>query len=124
MQRPSISRSTPKRPTLVKFENKAARGKKDFCEICQVKFSIMTREHQCKRCKRAVCDKCATYKQFVIENGKKSEKQHRLCTVCKREQDVIFKIADENNLQFCNDSAIALKWLENIRGSPNAIKSI
>ena len=89
MYRQSIGKGGVRRYVLPQFELKIARGKKENCEICENSFGVFTREHQCKRCRRAVCEKCATHKQHVVENNKRSEKPHRLCSVCKVDRDFI-----------------------------------
>lgn len=35
------------------------RGKKRECDICGNSFTLLIKEHQCKRCKRAVCYNCS-----------------------------------------------------------------
>ncbi|CAD8043338.1 unnamed protein product [Paramecium primaurelia] len=84
------------------------RGKYKACQICQKKFGT---EHQCKRCKRAVCEKCSNFKGRVFtESGQEEKALHRQCKVCKEESDSIKKFVDSNRIQFLQDTK-ALEWL-------------
>ncbi|CAD8138741.1 unnamed protein product [Paramecium octaurelia] len=84
------------------------RGKYKACQICSKKFGT---EHQCKRCKRAVCDKCSAYKGRVFtESGQEEKALHRQCKVCKDESESIKKFVDSNRIQFLQDTK-ALEWL-------------
>ncbi|CAD8044444.1 unnamed protein product [Paramecium primaurelia] len=84
------------------------RGKYKACQICQKKFG---KEHQCKRCKRAVCEKCSNHKGRVFtESGQEEKALHRQCNICKEESDSIKKFVDTNHIQFLQDTK-ALEWL-------------
>ena len=66
-----------------KFEPNSERGIIKACELCGTEFGIMNREHQCKRCFRAVCADCGTTKRDVY-NPKMAKRPHRLCRPCKK----------------------------------------
>ncbi len=40
--------------------------RKTNCYFCTQKFGLSRREHQCKRCLRAVCDECSPAKGTVF----------------------------------------------------------
>lgn len=61
---------------LFYIEIKDERGKAKKCEICKKEFSLLVKEHQCKRCKRAVCTSCAHFKA-PIYRLKKFQNQPR-----------------------------------------------
>jgi len=50
------------------------------CQLCCAKFTVVSREHHCRLCYKAVCQTCSPTKQLVpILNAKQNV---RLCTVC------------------------------------------
>jgi hypothetical protein len=70
--------------TFEKFELPATRGKRNACEVCSKEFKLFVREHQCKRCGRAVCEECGSYKTLIY--GLNFErKPHRMCKLCQPE---------------------------------------
>lgn len=54
-----------KKNSLFSVKISEIRGKMTACDICNKDFSILVKEHQCKRCKRAVCYNCSTSKAPV-----------------------------------------------------------
>ncbi|CAD8153225.1 unnamed protein product [Paramecium pentaurelia] len=82
------------------------------CLICFKDFSVMTKEHQCKRCKRAVCDKCAQNKMIILGYSK-SKDPHRVCNICKSESDILKQFVKTNIIQFNKDS-LGIEWLKNL----------
>ena len=66
-----------------KFEPNSERGLIKACEICTHEFGILNREHQCKRCFRAVCSDCGTTKRDVYK-PKMAKRPHRLCKCCSK----------------------------------------
>ena len=55
----------------------ADRGKAKHCSICNNGFGVLNTEHQCKRCKRPVCDKCSPNKAIALKYDKGTQKPHR-----------------------------------------------
>ncbi|CAD8065960.1 unnamed protein product [Paramecium primaurelia] len=87
------------------------RGKLKNCQLCGVKFTMSVKEHQCKRCKRAVCDKCAPNKAQVQKADGLSKKAHRLCNFCKDESDSLKKFLEQYKISFNKDS-FSQQWLQ------------
>ncbi|CAD8053750.1 unnamed protein product [Paramecium sonneborni] len=86
----------------------AERGKYKACQICQKKFGT---EHQCKRCKRAVCEKCSNFKgRIFTDSGQEDKTLHRQCKICKEESDSIKRFVETNHILFLQDTK-ALEWL-------------
>jgi len=54
------------------------------CQICNKEFSVFKREHQCKRCFRAVCSECGEHKIMVFKAGF-TKRPHRGCKFCFEE---------------------------------------
>lgn len=76
--------------TYDEAETLPEKGLAECCSICKTKFSFMKREHQCKRCFRAVCDSCSNSKIPVYKlNFEK--KVLRVCKICKGESDMILE---------------------------------
>ncbi|KAM3139673.1 hypothetical protein pb186bvf_008131 [Paramecium bursaria] len=88
----------------------AVRGKAKKCLLCDKEFGFITKEHQCKRCKRAVCDKCSPNKAHMIKKQQLSKQPHRQCNVCKEESDFMKKFIDQEKLIFMKDT-LSLGWL-------------
>ncbi|CAK82437.1 unnamed protein product (macronuclear) [Paramecium tetraurelia] len=87
------------------------RGKLKNCQLCGAKFSMSVKEHQCKRCKRAVCDKCAPNKAQVQKADGLSKKSHRLCNFCKDESDSLKRFLEQYKISFNKDS-FSQQWLQ------------
>ncbi|CAD8074736.1 unnamed protein product [Paramecium sonneborni] len=90
------------------------------CLICFKDFSVMSKEHQCKRCKRAVCDKCAQNKMIILGYSK-SKDPHRVCNICKSESDMLKQFVRTNMIQFNKDS-LGIEWLKNLGVEMRQIK--
>ncbi|CAD8159446.1 unnamed protein product [Paramecium pentaurelia] len=87
------------------------RGKLKNCQLCGAKFTMSVKEHQCKRCKRAVCDKCAPNKAQVQKADGLSKKSHRLCNFCKDESDSLKRFLEQYKICFNKDS-FSQQWLQ------------
>ncbi|CAD8163483.1 unnamed protein product [Paramecium octaurelia] len=87
------------------------RGKLKNCQLCGAKFTMSVKEHQCKRCKRAVCDKCAPNKAQVQKADGLSKKSHRLCNFCKDESDSLKRFLEQYKISFNKDS-FSQQWLQ------------
>ncbi|CAD8194634.1 unnamed protein product [Paramecium pentaurelia] len=85
------------------------RPKQQRCEICQRNFSLLLKQHQCKRCNRAVCCDCGRFKVIVVDYDLKT--QHRCCIICKDEQLNIQDIIAKEQLSFNKNSLITNQWL-------------
>ncbi|CAD8158605.1 unnamed protein product [Paramecium octaurelia] len=87
------------------------RGKIPKCQICQKSFSFTTREHQCKRCLRAVCEGCSPFKiNHIKKDGKESAKPHRMCKICKEESEQIKNFVEQNHIAYGVDT-LSKQWL-------------
>jgi len=64
-----------------KNETNILRGIEKKCQICGNGFSIFKKEHQCKRCFRAVCADCGEAKVNVFKQGF-ARRPHRTCKIC------------------------------------------
>ena len=62
--------------TFEKFEL-SARGKRNSCEVCSKELKLFVREHQRKRCGRAVCEERGSYK--LSSMGSTSRVSHTEC---------------------------------------------
>ena len=91
----------------VKFS--ADRGKAKNCTLCLKEFTMLTREHQCKRCKRPVCENCSPHKAVVSKYD--DNKVHRHCNFCKIESDEMKKFISDNKIALMNDT-YSIQWLE------------
>lgn len=103
----------PKKLTLHEFIIPFERNTKTKCDICQENFSVIKREHICKRCYRSVCDDCSPYKVKVYTTDYKN-KLHRMCRVCHVQSDVLNKYVKSHNLRFGEDSDVVKLWLKQI----------
>ncbi|CAD8053752.1 unnamed protein product [Paramecium sonneborni] len=88
-----------------------ARGKFKKCQICQKEFGIFHKEHQCKRCRRAVCQNCANHHGPVLTDTGFSKQTHRICNVCKDESDSIKKFIESQKIGLGKDT-YAIEWLK------------
>ncbi|CAK93679.1 unnamed protein product (macronuclear) [Paramecium tetraurelia] len=86
------------------------RQKQPNCEICMYSFLLSVQQHQCKRCLRAICSECGKYKGLVVNFDLKQE--HRVCLVCKDEQEYLEKLINEKKLQYNNNSLNTKEWLQ------------
>ncbi|CAD8103139.1 unnamed protein product [Paramecium sonneborni] len=85
------------------------RQKQQKCELCNKNFSLLLQQHLCKRCQRAVCYDCGKFKGLVIDYDLKQ--QHRVCTICKEEQNYIQELIQKEQLSFNQNSYITKTWL-------------
>ncbi len=70
---------------LKPFKPQSSRGVRTSCEICDIKFQLIVRqEHQCKRCLRAICEKCGPVRSKVYKPDG-TIGVHRNCIVCLKE---------------------------------------
>lgn len=102
-----------KKSTLFSVNISDMRGKNKACEICGKDFSILTKEHQCKRCKRSVCFSCSQSKQPVFRLKKFSNKPHRICSRCKVESEKLQAFIKQNKIVFGKDT-ISTQWLKSL----------
>lgn len=65
-----------------KGESLPARGTEKNCLDCNKKFSIVAREHQCKRCLKAVCSECGNNRKEVY-SASFTLRDNRVCKSCK-----------------------------------------
>ncbi|CAD8044443.1 unnamed protein product [Paramecium primaurelia] len=88
-----------------------ARGKFKKCQICQKEFGIFHKEHQCKRCRRAVCQNCATHHGPVLGDAGFSKQTHRICNTCKEESESIKKFIEQYKIGLGKDT-FSIDWLK------------
>ncbi|KAM3139675.1 hypothetical protein pb186bvf_008133 [Paramecium bursaria] len=93
------------------------RGQIKECQICNQPFTFMKKEHQCKRCKRAICDKCGPYKAIIQNFDKPSKNPHRLCVLCKDESDLMNKFVEQYKIQY-NFDTYSIEWLKVYNTNP------
>jgi hypothetical protein len=67
-----------------KCEVTVQRKVENKCMLCSLELNLWRREHQCKRCFRAVCDKCSDDKLPVYKEGL-VRRLHRGCKLCVAE---------------------------------------
>lgn len=60
------------------------RGSEKRCQLCLKEFGVFRKEHQCKRCLRAVCSECGEDKIMTYKLGM-ARRPHRSCKPCKQE---------------------------------------
>ncbi|CAD8093975.1 unnamed protein product [Paramecium primaurelia] len=100
------------------------RGKKKACEICQKDFSVLQKEHQCKRCKRAVCYSCSQNKEIIYKIGlyksasSVDQKPHRQCDLCHEESKRMRQFIQSNSLAFGKDT-LCERWLKQMNNKKN-----
>ncbi|CAD8170250.1 unnamed protein product [Paramecium octaurelia] len=100
------------------------RGKKKSCEICQKDFSVLQKEHQCKRCKRAVCYSCSQNKEIIYKIGlyksasSIDQKPHRQCDLCHEESSRMRQFIQSNSLAFGKDT-LCERWLKQMNNKKN-----
>ncbi|CAK79075.1 unnamed protein product (macronuclear) [Paramecium tetraurelia] len=100
------------------------RGKKKACEICQKDFSVLQKEHQCKRCKRAVCYSCSQNKEIIYKIGlyksasNVDQKPHRQCDLCHEESQRMRQFIQSNSLAFGKDT-LCERWLKQMNNKKN-----
>ncbi|CAD8061741.1 unnamed protein product [Paramecium sonneborni] len=88
-----------------------ARGKFKKCQICQKEFGLFHKEHQCKRCRRAVCQNCANHHGPVLTEQGFSKQTHRICNTCKDESESIKKFIEQCKIGLGRDS-LSIEWLK------------
>jgi hypothetical protein len=92
-----------------KFEPKQNRGVLKSCQVCGEEFGILTREHQCKRCFRAICARCGETRRDVYKL-KMNRGIHKICDICKVDSDYILNYIAVNKLVFGENSDVGIKW--------------
>ena len=97
-------------PLFPKSEPHVQRGTQKYCEICSVQFSVINREHQCKRCLRAVCSDCGKSKNLIFSSNAPVKEVHRACKICKSQSMYIGTLIRNHNLQFGKMSTIGSQW--------------
>jgi tetratricopeptide (TPR) repeat protein len=65
------------------FQSKDSWKKSPLCEVCQVAFTLMRREHHCRVCSRSVCNDCSLGKSLVLEFDAKTFV--RICSICEQQ---------------------------------------
>ncbi|CAD8197429.1 unnamed protein product [Paramecium octaurelia] len=88
-----------------------ARGKFKRCQLCQKEFGLLKPEHQCKRCRRAVCKQCSEHKIIYITETGPSKRPRRICNSCKDESDWIKKFIEQQKIVF-GTNTVAIQWLQ------------
>lgn len=83
------------------------------CQICNQVFSFKLKEHQCKRCLRAVCRPHGDAKDYIYTGNTKSKKMHRVCINCQ-EEAMLNKIILKQ-LNFSQSSSFMVKWIKSLR---------
>ena len=86
------------------------------CTICAKQFKIGRKEHQCKKCYRAVCSDCGKEKTLVFMQGFLQE-PHRNCKLCVQETKGLKDYINVNKIAFGNMSVLGEKWLKKIQNS-------
>ena len=94
------------------------RGQKERCELCNEQFNIGTREHLCKRCLRAVCDKCSPYKVRSYRSDLQ-HRLHRMCKICHKESEILNRYAEDNRVAWGEDSDMSKMWLKQLGRQSN-----
>jgi tetratricopeptide (TPR) repeat protein len=54
-----------------------------FCEMCNLEYTVINREHHCRMCLRSVCSKCSPYRAHIMDSG--VVKRARICVDCDRQ---------------------------------------
>lgn len=55
----------------------------DQCELCEMHFTMVKRQHHCRVCSRSVCNECSLHNTMVLEYD--STKPVRCCSVCAQQ---------------------------------------
>ena len=92
------------------------------CTICAKQFKISRKEHQCKKCYRAVCSDCGKERTLVFKQGFLQE-PHRNCKLCVQETKGLKDYINFNKIAFGNMSVLGEKWLKKIQNSNELPKS-
>ncbi|CAD8185631.1 unnamed protein product [Paramecium pentaurelia] len=87
------------------------RGKFKRCQLCQKEFGLLKPEHQCKRCRRAVCKQCSEHKIIYITETGPSKRPRRICNSCKDESDWIKRFIEQQKIVF-GTNTFAVEWLK------------
>lgn len=96
-----------------KWESGVQRDVEKKCSLCNKDFNFMRREHQCKRCLRAVCSDCSNEKLNVYKQGF-ARRPHRGCKLCVEEVREVAEFIEANRLQFSRMSPMGNKWMGRI----------
>ena len=54
-------------------------NKKEYCELCDLVFTLLTRRHHCRQCQRSICSNCSSL--LLIKGGD----EKRFCNRCSAE---------------------------------------
>ncbi|CAD8138739.1 unnamed protein product [Paramecium octaurelia] len=103
-----------KKPTVALIKSvilNEVRGRFKKCQLCQKEFTLFHKEHQCKRCRRAVCQTCANFHGPVLGDAGYSKQTHRICNTCKEESETIKKFIEQYKLGIGKDT-FSLEWLK------------
>jgi len=65
------------------FQSKDQWKKSTACDVCNVAFTLMRREHHCRICSRSVCNDCSQGKTLVVEFDPKAFV--RICSTCEQQ---------------------------------------
>jgi hypothetical protein len=90
------------------------RGVEKHCQVCNAKFSVITREHQCKRCLKAVCSDCGKHHLDIFNPTAPAQESHRACRSCKEASDYIASLVHNQRLVFGKMSTIGQEWMKKI----------
>lgn len=90
--------------------------------ICAKQFKIGRKEHQCKRCYRAVCSDCGKDKTMVFMQGFLQE-PHRNCKLCVQETKGMKEYINANKIAFGSMSSLGEKWIKKVEKSYQLPKS-
>ncbi len=63
------------------------------------------------RCRRAVCQHCASHQGQILSEVGLSKQQHRICNYCKEESDSIKRFVEQNKLGIGKDT-FSIEWLK------------
>ncbi|CAD8107249.1 unnamed protein product [Paramecium sonneborni] len=88
-----------------------ARGRFKRCQLCQREFGLLRPEHQCKRCRRAVCNQCSEHKVVYLTETGPSKRARRNCNSCKEESEWIKRFIEQQKIVF-GTNTFAVEWLK------------
>ena len=55
----------------------------DKCELCEMVFTMIKRQHHCRICSRSVCHECSSSNTMVLEFD--ANKPVRFCAICEQQ---------------------------------------
>jgi hypothetical protein len=107
--------------SLLRPEPEITRGTDKYCNDCQKKFSIMVREHQCKRCLKPVCSDCGGFRREVFGSVPGAPKDHRVCKNCLQSSSYIADCVKNEDLRFGETRDAGRRWLKRMTTRPSTI---